>query len=140
MQRCPKIKRTGLQISNTRMSLFLQLFWKLSSRFNQTFQRGNCQINTLSDSHRTIMKIITNSSGKSGRRVFPAVHSPVKVAAYTSACIFNQGNIAFLQSFQALGVTCGRNSHESVTKEDEIRVTIIAEQRAHAATGEQMMG
>lgn len=63
---------------------------------------------------------------------------PVQIAAYASACIFNEGNISLLKMFEAIGVPCGRNAHAYVTHDDEWRIT-IAEQRAQAATREGRM-
>lgn len=68
----------------------------------------------------------------------PGSSVPVQIAAYTSACMFNEGNITLLKILEALGVQCGRNSHAYVTKQDESRIT-IAEQRAQAATKEGRM-
>ncbi|CAK9801756.1 Histone-lysine N-methyltransferase SETMAR [Anthophora plagiata] len=60
---------------------------------------------------------------------------PVKIAAYTPAHIFNEGNVALLRIFEALGVPCGQNAYRYVIREDESRVT-VAEQRAQEATRE----
>lgn len=61
---------------------------------------------------------------------------PVEIAAYTSACIFNIGNIAILKIFEALGVPCGSHAHQFVATEDEKRVS-TAEQRTQDATRER---
>ena len=37
---------------------------------------------------------------------------PVGIAAYLSACIFNEGQASILKVFKWLGVPCGSNSHE----------------------------
>lgn len=63
---------------------------------------------------------------------------PVKIAAYASACIFNEGQTSILKMFEAMGVPCGSNSHEYVAQQDESRVS-TAEQRAQDATRERRM-
>ncbi|CAK9796699.1 hypothetical protein ANTQUA_LOCUS851 [Anthophora quadrimaculata] len=68
----------------------------------------------------------------------PGGSFPVKIAAYTPACIFNESNIACLRIFEALSVLCGQNAHRYVIREDEFRIT-IAEQRAQDATREGRM-
>lgn len=60
---------------------------------------------------------------------------PVQIAAYASACIFNEGNVAILKMFESLGVSCGHHAHAYVTKADSRRIS-IAEQRAQNATKE----
>lgn len=60
---------------------------------------------------------------------------PVGIAAYTAACIFNEGQASVLKIFEAMGVPCGRNAHDYVAQQDENRV-LTAEVRAQAATRE----
>lgn len=60
---------------------------------------------------------------------------PVQIAAYASAYIFNEGNVAILKIFKSLGVSCGHHAHAYVTKADSRRIS-IAEQRAQNATKE----
>ncbi|CAK9821599.1 hypothetical protein ANTRET_LOCUS299 [Anthophora retusa] len=68
----------------------------------------------------------------------PGVSFPVKIATYTTACIFNGSNIALLRIFEALNVPCGQNVHGCVIREDESRVT-VAEQHAQEVTREGRM-
>lgn len=63
---------------------------------------------------------------------------PVQIAAYASACLFNEGNISILKILETLGVPCGPNAHAYISQEDESRVT-LAEQQAQAATREGRM-
>ena len=63
---------------------------------------------------------------------------PVEIAAYLSACIFNEGQASILKVVEGLGVPCGSNSHEFVENADEKRVS-LAEQRAQNATREARM-
>lgn len=60
---------------------------------------------------------------------------PVQIAAYAAACTFNQGNVAILKMFEALGVPCGHHAHTYVAKADEQRIS-IAGQRTQNATKE----
>ena len=63
---------------------------------------------------------------------------PVGIAAYLSACIFNEGKASILKVFEGLGVPCGSNSHEFIENADEKRIS-LAEQRAQTATREARM-
>ena len=63
---------------------------------------------------------------------------PVGIAAYLSACIFNEGQASILKVFEGLGVPCESNSHEFVENADEKRVS-LTEQRAQNVTREARM-
>ncbi|XP_018407689.1 PREDICTED: uncharacterized protein LOC108783587 [Cyphomyrmex costatus] len=60
---------------------------------------------------------------------------PIEIAAYVSACVFNEGSKALLQIMQAMGLSTGPNAHAFVADEDEGRVA-IAERRAQENTQE----
>lgn len=49
---------------------------------------------------------------------------PVEIAAYTSAHIFNESNIALLKIMEAIGIACGPNAHAYIAQEGETRINI----------------
>lgn len=62
----------------------------------------------------------------------------VEIAAHVAACQFNEGLISLLWILQAMGVHCGRNAHEYVREEDELRLH-TAEWRVQSKTREGKM-
>ncbi|XP_039302711.1 uncharacterized protein LOC120357099 [Solenopsis invicta] len=72
---------------------------------------------------------------KISSKILPGGLIPIEIAAYVSACVFNEGSKALLQIMQAMGVSTGPNAHAFVADEDEGRVT-IAERCAQENTQE----
>lgn len=68
----------------------------------------------------------------------PGGATSVKIAAYTAACMFNEGNNAILKFLEKLGAACGSQIHGYIKNQDTNRIN-IAERRAHQATREVRM-
>ncbi|XP_036148055.1 uncharacterized protein LOC118647367 [Monomorium pharaonis] len=71
-------------------------------------------------------------------KIIPSGLKPIELAAYTSACIFNEGSKTLLQMFEAMGVHSGPNAHQYVITEDANRMR-IADDRALQSTREARM-
>lgn len=99
-QHCLKIKRTRTELSSTRISLFHQMFWQLSSPSMRIYLKRNCLKDALTDSCRTITEVIINWFGKSAQRVFRAVHSQLKLQ-HIHLLAFLTRIIAYLKIFEA---------------------------------------
>ncbi|XP_071652157.1 uncharacterized protein [Temnothorax longispinosus] len=68
-------------------------------------------------------------------KILPSGLISIEIAAYVSACVFNEGSKAMLQIMQAMGISIGPNAHAFVADEDQERVA-TAERRAQENTRE----
>ncbi|EZA50167.1 hypothetical protein X777_11230 [Ooceraea biroi] len=68
-------------------------------------------------------------------KILPSGSIPIEIAAYVSACVFNEGSKALLQIMQTMGISTGPNAHAFVADEDQEHIA-TAERRAQANTQE----